>query len=78
MNRSIAEWIWRVALLAALGSIAWELQRLHEDLKQPGDDPVAVASASSETQDSLDAIRDDLEGLTQKVNAILQVMARAK
>jgi hypothetical protein len=31
-----------------------------------------------DTQDSLDAIQEDIEGLKQKVNAILVVMARAK
>ena len=78
MNRRLAEWVWRVALLAALGSIAWELQRLDDDLTQPGDGSATVASAQDDTLDSLDALRDDIEGLTQKVNAILVVMARAK
>lgn len=78
MTRLIAEWIWRVAILIALGSIAWELRLLHEDLSRPDDDPATVASAQEDTQESLDALRDDIAGLTQKVNAILVVMARAK
>ena len=78
MNRSILEWVWRVALLCVLGLIAWELHALHEDLNLPVEDQTTVASAPDETQDSLDAVRDDIEALTQKVNAILVVMARSK
>ena len=78
MKRQIAEWLWRMALLVALGWIGWELRLLHEDMKPPIDEPSTTASAPDETLDALDAIRDDLEGLTQKVNAILVVMARTK
>jgi hypothetical protein len=51
---------------------------LHEDLNQPGDDQTTLASVQDDTQDSLDAIQDDIEGLKHKVNAILVVMVRAK
>ena len=78
MNRFVADWLWRMAVLCALGVIGWELQRLHADITQPVDDQTTVASAPDETQDSLDAIREDLGLLTQKVDAILVVMARAK
>ena len=78
MKRLIAEWIWRVAILVALASIAWDLRVLPEDLSQPGEDPATVASAQDDTREGLDALRDDIAGLTQKVNAILVVMARAK
>jgi hypothetical protein len=74
----IADWLWRAAVLGALGWIAWELHVLREDLNQPADSAATLAAAPDETQDSLDAIHEDLEGLTQKVNAILVVMARAK
>ena len=78
MNRSILEWVWRVALLCALGLIAWELHALHEDLNLPVEDQATVASSKDESLDSVDAIRDDIEALAQKVNAILVVMARSK
>jgi hypothetical protein len=58
--------------------IGWELQRLHSDIAQPVDDQTTTAAAPDETQDSLDAIRLDLAQLTQKVDAILVVMARSK
>jgi len=76
MKTQIAEWMWRLALLVALAWIGLQLQRLHEDMVQPVNDQSTLA-ANDETQDTLDAIRDDLDGLTTKVNAILVVMARA-
>lgn len=78
VKRWLAEWLWRVAVLAALGWIGWELHVLRVDVNQASDDQTTVAGAPDETQDSLDAIRDDLENLTQKVDAILVVMARSR
>ena len=78
MTRWIADWLWRMAVLVALGWIGWELHVLHEDVKQPPEDQATVATAPDETQDSLDEIRDELVRLAQKVDAILVVMARAK
>jgi len=78
MSARIAEWLWRLALLGLLGWIGWELQLLHQDINQPADDTTSVAQAPDDTQDTLDAIRDDLAGLTQKVDAIMLVMARAR
>jgi hypothetical protein len=78
MKRLVAEWLWRAAVLCALIVIAWELQLLRSDISQPVDDQTTTAAAPDETLDSLDGIRDDLAQLTQKVDAILMVMARAK
>jgi hypothetical protein len=79
MKGSIAEWLWRVALLVALAWIGWELQLLHEDMNQPvGGDQSTVAATADDTQDSLDAIRDDIAGLTRKMDAMLIAMAQAR
>ena len=78
MIARIGEWVWRLAILAALAWIGWELQLLHQDMNQPVDDGSTVARSSDDTQDSLDAIHDDLQGLTQKVDAIMMVMARGR
>ena len=79
MKRQIAEWLWRAAVLCVLGLIAWQLQRVHEDITaQPPDDTSTMAEAPDETQRTVDALRDDIAELTQKVDAILVVMARAK
>jgi hypothetical protein len=78
MKSLICDWLWRAALLGALAWIGWELHLLHEDMRQPADDQTTTAAAPDETQGELDAIRDDLERLTQKVDAILVVMTRAK
>ena len=78
MRKGIAEWLWRAALVAALCWIGWELMLLHEDLRPTAADETTTAAAPDETLESLDAIRDDIEGLTEKVNAILVVMSRSK
>jgi hypothetical protein len=78
MKTQIAEWFWRLLVLIALGWIGLQLQRLHEDIMTPVDEPSTVASADDDTQGTLDAIRDDIDGLTKKVDAIMIVMARAR
>lgn len=76
----LVEWLWRIAVLCALGWIGMLLQQLHEDLLQPvdGTSSTAAATEPDDTQDSLDAIRDDIDDLSKKVDAILVVLARAK
>ena len=77
MKKSFAEWIWRLAVLCALGWIGLQLQRLHEDITAPVQEEASVATApDDDLQDGIDAIRDDLESLTRKVDAIMVVMAR--
>lgn len=78
VRRWAADWLWRMAVLGALGWIGWELHALRLDVNQPLDEPTTTATAPDDTQDTLDAIRDDLESLTQKVDAILVVMARSR
>jgi hypothetical protein len=77
VTRSIAEWSWRVAVLCALGLIAWELQRVHDDLAPLPDEQATTAAAPDPVLDSVADVRDDIERLTQKVDAILVVMARS-
>ena len=79
MKRTIAEWIWRVALVVALLWIGLELHRFHEDMLQPAADPQdASAGGGNDVQDGIDDLRDDVARLEEKVNAMLTVMARAK
>ena len=78
MKRLVAEWLWRVAVLCALGVIGWELHLLRSDVTQPTEDQATMVAAPDDTQDSLDAIREDLAQMTQKVDAILVVMTRSK
>lgn len=77
MKTQIAEWFWRLLVLVALGWIGLQLQRLHEDIVAPIDDQSTVASVD-DSQDTLDAIREDVDRLDRKVDAILVVMARAR
>jgi hypothetical protein len=79
MMRTIADWIWRGALLAALVWVGAELHGLRLNLEAPPVVDETVASSSGDVdQDSLDAIRDDVAEIKQKVNAIMVVMARGK
>ena len=78
MKQWVAEWLWRAAVLCALVVIGWELHLLRLDVAQPLDEQTTTASAPDETLDSLDGIHEELALLTQKVDAILVVMARAK
>jgi hypothetical protein len=78
MRAQFAEWLWRLAVLCMLAWIGWGLRLLHEDMNAPADEPTSVAQAPDDAQDSLDAIRDDLAGITQKIDAIMVVMARSR
>ena len=79
MKRTIAEWIWRVAVVAALLWIGLELHRFHEDMMPPAADEQDASTGSDSTvQDGIDDLRDDVARLEEKVNAVLTVMARTK
>lgn len=58
MKSQVAEWVWRLAVLAGLAWIGLQLDRLHEDITQPLDDQASVAAAA-ESPDDDDAERDD-------------------
>jgi hypothetical protein len=78
MTRLIADWLWRLALLAALCWIGLELQHFHDDMLQPTDEPSTASAETDDVQDSLNAIRDDLDNLSLKVDALLVAMSRTK
>jgi hypothetical protein len=78
MKRMIADWVWRVALLGALLWIGWELHRFHDDMMQPADEQVTASAEPDVVQDSLDTLHDDIERLTQKVDAILVAMTTTR
>lgn len=76
MKKTLLEWVWRLAVLCALGWIGLQLERLHEDITQPVEEESTVAETPDDLADGLAAIRDQLDGLTRKVDAIMVVMAR--
>lgn len=78
MKTQIAEWLWRLALLAALGWIGRELQLIHQDLGQPAGDQAMTAAVPDDVQNSLDEIHDDLVTLGQKVDALMIAMLHGK
>lgn len=78
MIRTWVDWIWRCAVLAALCWVGFELQGLRNDLAQPADDTNTAAADPNALQDSVDALRDDMAEVKQKVDAMLIVMARQR
>ena len=81
IRRSAVEWTWRAAMLAALLWVGVELRQIHEDLLQPP--PVDVQSAQQDDapdplQASIDDLQDDVDLLSQKVDAMLIAMAQLK
>lgn len=50
MLRTIAEWTWRLGMLAAALWVGWQVALLREDiadLVDPGEEPVEVAAITS-------------------------------
>jgi hypothetical protein len=49
LYRSLAEWAWRLAMLAAVLWVGWRVVQLREevaDLTDPGDEPAETAAAA--------------------------------
>jgi hypothetical protein len=77
MKRLIAEWLWRAALVCALGWIGWEMHQIRVQIQQP-DDETTTAAAPDDLQDSLDTLRDDIATLNEKVDAVMVAMMQLK
>jgi hypothetical protein len=78
MKRSIAEWLWRAAVISALVWIGWELHRVHEDMFAPVDDQTTVTAGSDDTERGMDEMRADVAELHDKVDALMMAMARSR
>jgi hypothetical protein len=76
MNRTIAEWLWRAAVLCLLAWIGWGVYLIHQDTLPPPDNQ-AIEAGPDPLQRSLDDLREELTGLTEKVDAMLVAMARS-
>ena len=77
MKRLLAEWLWRAAIVCALGWIGWELHELRMDLQQP-DEETTTAAAPEDIQDSIDVLMDDVATLNAKIDAIMVAMLQLK
>ena len=60
----------RAAILGALGWIGWE--RL--EMQQPVEDQTTAEAEPDPLQESLDALRDDVATLNEKVDAMMVTM----
>jgi hypothetical protein len=78
MMRMMADWIWRLAMLAALCWIGWELNRVHDDMMLPTDDQATVANEPDLLQDHLNALHDELGEVKDRLDTILVALARTR
>jgi len=78
LPRLIADWLSRIALLAALCSIGWEFHGFREDMTEQIDPQTTAAAEPDVVQDRLDAIQDDIEKLEPRVDAILVAVVHAR
>ena len=77
MNRQIAEWLWRDAIICALGWIGWELHQIRMELLQPVDEATTAASPDG-LQDSLDDLSAQVATLNEKIDAMMIAMMQLK
>ncbi len=77
MKRLIAEWLWRTAIVCALGWIGWEMHQIRVQMQQP-DDEAITAATRDDLQDSLDDLSDGIAKLNEKVDAMMVAMLQLK
>jgi len=77
MNRQIADWLWRVAIISALGWIGWELHQIRMELLQPVDEATTAASPDG-LQDSLDDLSAQVATLNENIDAMMIAMMQLK
>ncbi|MDE2370404.1 MAG: hypothetical protein KGN16_15640 [Burkholderiales bacterium] len=73
MKYTFADWLWRLALIAALVWIGVELRTLHQDLQQAPDDQQTASSEAPDpgNADNVEALRSDIALLDRKVDALM-------
>jgi hypothetical protein len=74
MKRMLAEWLWRTAMVCALGWIGWELHQMRADLQQPVDDQ--TTAETDPLGDSIDELSDHVAVLDAKLDAIMVAMTK--
>jgi len=77
VKRLIAEWLWRTAIVCALGWIGWEMRQIRVQMQQP-DDEAITAATPDDLQDSLDDLSDGIAKLNEKVDAMMVAMLQLK
>ena len=78
MKMMFAEWLWRVAVVCAIGWAGWELHQIRLELQLPADDQTTAEAAPDELQDSVDDLGDQVAALHDKVDAIMFAMMQLK
>ena len=76
MRRLVAEWLWRAAVVCALGWIGWEMHQIRVEMQQPVE--ATTAAAPDDIQDSLDDLAEGIAKLDEKVDAMMLAMLQLK
>ena len=74
MKRLIAEWLWRAAIVCALGWIGWELHAIRVEMQQPANDQ--TTAETDPLSDSIDELSNDVATLDAKLDAIMVALTR--
>ncbi len=74
MKQQIAEWLWRLALLGAIAWVGVEVRGLRQDVQSAPDDQMSAGAQPDDTQQEIADLRDDVAGLTRKVDALMIAM----
>jgi hypothetical protein len=74
----ITDWLWRTALVCALGWIGWELHEIRLEMQRPVEGQTTAETESDPLQESLDALREDVATLNEKVDAMMTAMMQLK
>jgi len=77
MKRTIAEWLWRAAIIFALGWSGRVIHQIRLQMQQP-DDEATTAAAPDDLQDSLDELSEGMATLNEKVEAMMVAMLQLK
>lgn len=74
--RTILEWAWRAAVVVLLAWIGVELHLLRGDVQPAPEDQTTASADSDPLSPDIDALRDEVATLTEKVDAMLLVISR--
>jgi hypothetical protein len=78
MKMLFAEWLWRIAVVSAIGWAGWELHQLRIELQPQADDTTVADAAPDPLQDSIDELSDEVATLHEKLDAIMLAMMQLK
>jgi hypothetical protein len=74
MKMQIALWLWRLALLSAIAWVGIEVHGLRQAVESDSTDQTSAEAQPDPLQQDIADLRDDLAGLSRKVDALMIAM----